>query len=171
MYTRHDSPVGPLLLAGDGVGLKIIGFASGKSRVEPGAEWEERREAFADAVLQLDEYFAGTRREFQLRLAPDGTTFQMQVWQTLTRIPYGETWSYRDLATALGNVQAVRAVGLANGRNPLPIVIPCHRVIGADGSLTGYGGGLPIKTALLALERRVVSKGGQLDLLLDAHNS
>ena len=118
-------------------------------------------------MRQLDEYFAGTRREFDLPLAPDGTPFQLRVWQALQTIPYGGTWSYRELAAAVGNVQAVRAVGLANGRNPLPIVIPCHRVIGSDGSLTGYGGGLPTKRSLLALEHRVLANAGQLDLALD----
>lgn len=167
IYARHESPVGPLLLAGDGVVLKVIGFDAGKGRVDPGTGWQECRDAFPDVMRQLDEYFAGTRREFELSLAPDGTPFQLRVWQALQTIPYGETWSYRELAAAVGNVQAVRAVGLANGRNPLPIVVPCHRVIGSDGSLTGYGGGLPTKRALLALEHRVLAKAGQLDLALD----
>ena len=167
IYARHESPVGPLLLAGDGVALKVIGFSEGKGRVDVQAGWQERRDAFADAIRQLDEYFAGARRDFELPLAPDGTPFQLRVWQALLAIPYGATWSYRELAAAVGNVQAVRAVGLANGRNPLPIVIPCHRVIGSDGSLTGYGGGLATKRALLALEHRVLANAGQLDLALD----
>ncbi len=166
IVARHDSPVGPLLLAGDGVSLQIIGFQSGKGRVTASASWHERPDAFPDVRRQLDEYFAGTRRTFDFPLAPAGTPFQLQVWEALLQIPYGETWSYRQLAAAVGNVQAVRAVGLANGRNPLPIVIPCHRVIGSNGSLTGYGGGLATKQALLALERRWVSNGGQLDLWL-----
>jgi len=167
IYARHESPVGPLLLAGDGVALKVIGFSAGKGRVDADAAWQERRDAFVEVMRQLDEYFAGTRRDFDLPLAPEGTPFQLRVWQALQTIPYGKTWSYRELAAAVGNVQAVRAVGLTNGRNPLPIVIPCHRVIGSDGSLTGYGGGLPTKRALLALERRVLANAGQLDLALD----
>ena len=105
-----------------------------------------------EAAQQLREYFAGRRREFSLPLAPQGTAFQQQVWQALQRIPYGHTWSYAELARHIGRPQATRAVGAANGRNPIPILIPCHRVIGADGSLVGFGGGLPTKVALLRLE-------------------
>ena len=119
----------------------------------PEVDWIENREAFTQEATELREYFAGERREFSLRLAPQGTPFQQRVWKALCRIPYGETWSYGQLASQIGKPSASRAVGLANGRNPLPIVIPCHRVIGANGSLTGYGGGLPIKRHLLALER------------------
>jgi O-6-methylguanine DNA methyltransferase len=115
------------------------------------------------AARQLHEYFDGTRRDFDLPLAPEGTAFQCEVWRTLATIPYGQTWSYRDLAHAIGKPAAVRAVGAANGRNPLPIVLPCHRVIGADGSLTGFGGGLPIKAALLRLEGALPT-GGSGDL-------
>ena len=109
--------------------------------------------AFDDVTSQLTEYFAGTRTRFELPLAPEGTPFQQRVWKALLDIPYGETISYGELAARLGSRSASRAVGLANGSNPLPIVIPCHRVIGANGKLTGYGGGLPIKERLLALER------------------
>ena len=105
-----------------------------------------------EARRQLDDYFAGTRRDFDLPLSPRGTEFQRNVWRTLAAIPYGSTWSYRDLAQRIGRPAAMRAVGAANGRNPLPIVLPCHRVIGADGSLTGFGGGLPTKAFLLRLE-------------------
>ena len=110
------------------------------------------------------EYFAGTRRDFDLPLAPQGTAFQMQVWRMLATIPFGDTWSYRDLAHAIGKPDAMRAVGAANGRNPLPIVLPCHRVIGADGSLPGFGGGLPIREALLRLEAALPAQrsGGDL---------
>src|SRR6185295_10503338 len=108
---------------------------------------------FEDVVAQLNEYFAGTRRQFELPLAPAGTPFQQRVWAALLDIPYGQTISYGELASRIGQKSASRAVGLANGSNPLPIVIPCHRVIGANGKLTGYGGGLPIKERLLALER------------------
>jgi methylated-DNA-[protein]-cysteine S-methyltransferase len=166
IYARHESPVGPLLLAGDGVALKVIGFSEGKGRVDRDPRWRRDPRALAEAARQLDEYFAGTRRAFDLRLAPSGTPFQLSVWRELQTIPYGDTWSYRDLAIALGNGLAVRAVGLANGRNPIPIVVPCHRVIGSDGSLTGFGGGLEAKRYLLDLERRVAHPAAQqLDLL------
>jgi len=109
---------------------------------------------FNDTISQLDSYFAGGLKQFDLPLAPEGTPFQLKVWQRLCEIPYGETMSYGELARRIGNPNASRAVGLANGANPIPIVIPCHRVIGSNGKLTGYGGGLPIKEKLLALERR-----------------
>jgi methylated-DNA-[protein]-cysteine S-methyltransferase len=148
-----DSPVGPLLLAGDDCGLRCIEFVESSRSRRPGADWIDDAAAFEQPAAELREYFAGERREFTLRLAPQGTPFQRRVWQELGLIPYGETWSYGELASRIGQPSASRAVGLANGRNPLPIVIPCHRVIGANGSLTGYGGGLPIKQRLLALER------------------
>lgn len=154
-----DSPVGELLLAGDAAGLRLVVFPSAKGRIEPEADWEEDNDAFEDARRQLDEYFQGRRREFRLKLAPTGTRFQLDVLDALQEIPYGETRSYRDIAKRIGKPQAMRAVGAANGRNPLPIIIPCHRVIGADGSLTGFGGGLDTKRFLLDLER-----GGQLRL-------
>ena len=108
---------------------------------------------FEAAIAELREYFAGERRTFTVPLAPAGTPFQLRVWRALLEIPYGETTSYGELAQRLGQPTASRAVGLANGSNPIPVIIPCHRVIGANGSLTGYGGGLPIKQRLLALER------------------
>jgi methylated-DNA-[protein]-cysteine S-methyltransferase len=117
---------------------------------EPG--WVRDDDALAEAVHQLREYFAGRRTEFELALRPRGTEFQQRVWSLLREIPYGATTTYGALALELGNPRSVRAVGLANGRNPLPIVVPCHRVIGADGSLVGFGGGLERKRALLALE-------------------
>ena len=119
-------------------------------RALPG--WRHHPGAFAAALAQLREYFAGERRSFQLSLAPAGTPFQQAVWSALRAIPYGETVSYGELALQLGRPGSARAVGLANGTNPLPIIVPCHRVIGADGSLTGFGGGLGIKRALLSLE-------------------
>lgn len=152
LYRYIDSPIGQLLLAGDDAGLKIIGFASGKGRVDPGRLWREDARCFIDVEIQLREYFAGQRREFELRLAPVGTDFQQAVWRALQTIAYGETRSYLDIAVQIERPRAVRAVGAANGRNPLPIVIPCHRVIGSDGSLTGFGGGLDTKQYLLALE-------------------
>jgi methylated-DNA-[protein]-cysteine S-methyltransferase len=114
--------------------------------------WQRHDRAFVDVATQLKEYFEGRRREFELPLAPEGTPFQLRVWNALLEIPYGETISYGELAARIGDRSASRAVGLANGSNPLPIVIPCHRVIGSNGKLTGYGGGLPIKERLLALE-------------------
>jgi methylated-DNA-[protein]-cysteine S-methyltransferase len=144
------------LLVGTGDALTAIRLPSERQRDDVGREpgWIEQAAPFREAVRQLDEYFAGTRRRFDLPLAPAGTPFQQRVWQGLTEIPYGETISYAELARRIGRPAAVRAVGAANGRNPLAIVVPCHRVIGSDGRLVGYGGGLPVKAALLELERR-----------------
>lgn len=152
-YRYMESPVGRLLLAGDGEGLRAVLFQQGPKAAEPEADWEFDAAALGEAVEQLEAYFAGSRREFALPLAPRGTAFQLRVWEELQRIGYGETISYVELATRVGNPKASRAVGLANGQNPISIIIPCHRVIGANGKLTGYGGGLPIKEALLRLER------------------
>ena len=164
-YRLVDSPVGRLLLARDDEGLRLIQFAGPPdvgadlkvapyARSEPASSWQWADEAaFADVTAQLEEYFAGYRRQFTLPLAPEGTPFQQRVWKALLDIPYGETISYGELAARIGQRSASRAVGLANGSNPLPIVIPCHRVIGSNGKLTGYGGGLPVKQQLLALER------------------
>ncbi len=158
-YRYFDTAVGRLLLARDGSGLRLINFQNGRRRHDPDPQWHERADAFDDVVSQLREYFTGQRQQFELMLPPEGTPFQQRVWRTLLDIPYGATISYAQLAARIGLPTASRAVGLANGSNPLPIVIPCHRVIGADGKLTGYGGGLPIKERLLALEcgaRRLV---------------
>jgi methylated-DNA-[protein]-cysteine S-methyltransferase len=149
-----DSPVGALLLAGHREALTRVHFQAGPHPLRPRPEWVPDAGPFAHVRSQLEEYFAGTRRVFRLRLAPTGTPFQLAVWQALRQIPYGQTTAYGELARRLGHAQAARAVGLANGSNPLPIIVPCHRVIGADGSLTGFGGGLYIKRALLALEGR-----------------
>jgi methylated-DNA-[protein]-cysteine S-methyltransferase len=154
MYWHQiESPIGTLLLAGDGMRMRLIHFQSGPHARKPAAEWVRNPVPFAAAVSQLAEYFEGRRCTFELPLAPRGTEFQQTVWAALRRIPYGETLSYGELARRIGRPHASRAVGLANGANPLPIVVPCHRVIGADGSLTGFGGGLDIKRKLLALER------------------
>jgi methylated-DNA-[protein]-cysteine S-methyltransferase len=153
-FTDIDSPVGRLRLAADGDRLHVLAFLDGKEHSEPPAGWREDKAALATAIEQLRAYFAGELREFTLPLAPDGTSFQLRVWNELTRIPYGETISYRELADRIGNPKACRAVGLANGSNPIAIIVPCHRVIGANGKLTGYGGGLPVKEKLLALESR-----------------
>ena len=152
-YCMYDSPVGPLLLAADEVALVAIEFPTSRHPVVRGADWVEGDNAvLAQARVQLGEYFAGNRTAFDLPLGPRGTEFQRGVWQALASIPYGETVSYAQLASRVGKPSAMRAVGAANGRNPLPIVLPCHRVIGADGSLTGFGGGLPTKQFLLELE-------------------
>jgi methylated-DNA-[protein]-cysteine S-methyltransferase len=149
-----DGPAGQLVLAGDRERLHVLAFTSGMRPFTIDPSWQPDREGVLGGVRkELDAYFAGRLRVFKTRLAFDGTPFQRQVWEELCRIPYGETISYMELAKRLGNPKAVRAVGLANGANPIAIIVPCHRVIGANGSLTGYGGGLPIKKALLALER------------------
>jgi methylated-DNA-[protein]-cysteine S-methyltransferase len=152
-YTYMDSPVGRLLLAGDEAGLRLIGFSTGRMARGADPDWQRSEEPFGVVVRQLAEYFAGARRSFDLPLAPDVTEFQARVLAALQAIPYGETRSYRDVAIAIGNPRAVRAVGGANASNPLPIVIPCHRVIGSGGGLTGFGGGMETKRYLLDLER------------------
>jgi methylated-DNA-[protein]-cysteine S-methyltransferase len=152
-YTHFDSPIGRLLLTADGT--ELTGLYMEISRKSPATEgWVEDGTVapLSETVRQLAEYFAGARREFDLPLRLQGTAFQQRVWRELTEIPYGETWSYGQLAVRINKPSASRAVGLANGRNPISILVPCHRVIGADGSLTGYGGGLERKQWLLAHE-------------------
>jgi methylated-DNA-[protein]-cysteine S-methyltransferase len=158
-YTTMESPVGPLLLAGDAHGLRSVSFEKSKraERVQP--EWKEDKAPFTEVIRQLRAYFGGKLKEFDVLLALEGTEFQLAVWRSLQTIPYGETISYGQLAQRIGNPRAVRAVGLANGCNPIPIIVPCHRVIGSNGSLTGFGGGLANKKKLLALE------SGQMRLL------
>lgn len=151
-YCYLDTPVGELLLAGDEEALCLIGFPQGKMRHDPEADWIYNEAPFDAAISQLTEYFAGERHSFDLPLQLNGTEFQMDVLQELQKIPYGETTSYGDIAQRIGRPKAVRAVGAANGRNPIPIVVPCHRVIGSGGALTGFGGGLDTKEALLRLE-------------------
>ena len=160
-YTYLDTPIGTLLIAGDGEAVKRIEFPkNGKAR-QPDEDWtESSRGPVGQAAKQLREYFAGKRDDFDLPLAPEGTEFQRTVWRNLQDIPYGETISYGELAKRVGNPKASRAVGAANGQNPIPIVIPCHRVIGANGKLTGFGGGLPTKEALLALETKQLKFAG-----------
>ena len=153
-YTQMESPVGPLLLVADDAGLREILFVNGTHHAKPNPEWSEDEAPVKETMRQLRAYFAGKLERFDLPLAPQGTPFQLDVWRRLCEIPYGETISYGELARKIGNPNASRAVGLANGSNPIPIVIPCHRVIGSNGKLTGYGGGLPIKEKLLALERK-----------------
>ena len=158
-YRWLDSPFGRLLISGDDTGLRSIFFDREGRRCTPGSDWIRDDASHAEAVRQLGAYFEGRLKEFDLALAPHGTEFQLEVWRALVEIPYGETASYAEIAARIGRPEAVRAVGAANGANPLPIVVPCHRVIGADGSLTGYGGGLDLKASLLALERAVTRPG------------
>jgi len=158
--TTVESPCGPLLCVVDEAGAVVrIEFVKGRESQRitewlrtAGAEIVEDASRTAEVRRQLAEYFAGERREFDLRLAPEGTPFERAVWAELARIPFGETRSYGEIARTLGRPDAARAVGRANGANPIPIVVPCHRVIGADGSLTGFGGGLDVKARLLELE-------------------
>jgi len=152
LYHYHTTSIGELLLAGDGNHLSLLGFPNGKMQRRHEPDWTKDRGPFVEASVQLDAYFAGELKEFDLPLKPKGTAFQESVWQVLTEIPYGETWSYGQLATNIGNPKASRAVGAANGVNPIPVIIPCHRVIGASGKLTGFGGGIETKQFLLELE-------------------
>ena len=151
-YCYTDSPLGKLLLAGDFNGLSHIGFQYGPEPVFPENEWRRDAAYFVNAIVQLKEYFAGKRSQFCLRLNPAGSPFQLKVLEALTRVPYGETASYADIARMVKNPRAVRAVGSANRKNPLPIVIPCHRIIGSNGRLTGFNGGLERKEWLLEHE-------------------
>lgn len=153
-YSIMDSPVGRLTLAGTRDTLHVIRFAAGAKAGGANADWERYDEPFRRAKRELGEYFDGRRRHFDLPFEPHGTAFQCAVLDALVEIPYGETRSYKEIAEALGKPKAVRAVGGANGSNPIPIIIPCHRVIGSDGTLTGFGGGLDTKRFLLDLERR-----------------
>lgn len=152
------SPLGDLTLRASDTGLRRIAFVGEDDRRiwrrQPAATTSDAERIIDDAVEQLGEYFAGLRRDFDLSLEPVGTEFQVAVWWALARVPYGTTISYATQAAWVGRPSATRAVGGANGTNPLPIVLPCHRVVGADGSLTGYGGGLWRKTWLLGLEHR-----------------
>ena len=156
IYTTMDSPIGELTLTGDGSALTGLYM---ERRERPGADWVRGDASFREARRQMEAYFAGELTAFDLPLAPSGTPFQEKVWMALRTIPYGTTASYREIAIQVGNPTAVRAVGAANGRNPISIIVPCHRVIGANGSLTGYGGGMERKQWLLDLEARVLAAG------------
>ncbi|HEX8802980.1 MAG TPA: methylated-DNA--[protein]-cysteine S-methyltransferase [Acidimicrobiales bacterium] len=155
-YDLVPSPIGDLLLVGDGTALTGLYLPGQRDRPDPAAMaaagWAGAPAPFAAAAEQLGAYFAGERTAFELPLAPPGTAFQRAVWGHLVTVPYGAVTTYAAIAAALGRPRAVRAVGAANGRNPIPIVIPCHRVVGSDGSLTGYGGGVDRKRELLDLE-------------------
>tara|TARA_B110000037_G_scaffold194802_1_gene230788 strand:+ start:274 stop:774 length:501 start_codon:yes stop_codon:yes gene_type:complete len=151
-YHYHTTAIGELLLAGNGIHLSLLGFPSGKMQRRHEPDWTKDGAPFDEACVQLDAYFAGELKNFDLQLMPKGTAFQELVWQALTEIPYGETWSYGQLAADIEKPGASRAVGAANGVNPIPVIIPCHRVIGASGKLTGFGGGIETKQFLLELE-------------------
>jgi methylated-DNA-[protein]-cysteine S-methyltransferase len=156
IYTIVDSPIGELLLVGDGERLHCLSMQGGRRPVAIDPRWERDDSAFAEVRSQLTEYFDGRRREFDVPLGLVGNEFELRVWEALCRIPYGETVSYGEIAREIGAPSAARAVGLANGRNPVAVIVPCHRVIGADGGLTGYGGGLERKRLLLDLESGVL---------------
>lgn len=151
-WTTIASPIGDLLAVRDEIGLTQLQLPQGKRPQRVDAAWTRDDAAFADVRSELAEYFAGERRTFTVPLHPAGTPFQQRVWAALADIPYGETTSYGKTAVAIGSPTASRAVGLANGQNPIPVIVPCHRVVGANGSLTGYGGGLDAKRWLLAHE-------------------
>lgn len=153
-YATFDSPVGPLVVTSDGDAVTGLSLPENGTAAPTAPDWvrDESLPVLQAAAAQLAEYFAGSRKEFSLPLAPKGTDFQRRAWEQLQRIPYGATISYGEQARRLGNPSAMRAVGQANGRNPIAIIIPCHRVIGANGTLTGFGGGLCMKETLLRLE-------------------
>jgi methylated-DNA-[protein]-cysteine S-methyltransferase len=159
LYTLEDSPIGKLLLVGDGEALHGLYMQDGRTPIKTRRDWKRRDGAFAAAREQLGEYFAGTRTTFDLPLVQNGDAFQTLVWAELQRIPYGATVSYGHVAREIARPDAARAVGPANAQNPIAVIVPCHRVIGADGSLTGYGGGLERKRLLLELEQGVLSLG------------
>ena len=147
-----DIPIGKIMLVGTRSHLRRVILQTGKKAGPPDPAWRASEAPFREALRQLREYFSGTRKRFELSLAPQGTPFQRKVWGELRAIPYGETRTYGEIARRLGKAGASRAVGAAYGSNPLSIVVPCHRVIGSNGTLTGFGGGLPVKAALLKLE-------------------
>lgn len=153
-YWFHRSPLGSLLLVGHNGILEQLHFPNQKVQHLIADDWIETSAPFTAAILQLDQYFDGTRHEFDVPLAPRGTSFQRNVWQALQNIPFGRTASYSDIATIVGNPKGCRAVGMANAKNPIPIIIPCHRVIGKNGTLTGFGGGIETKQFLLDLEQK-----------------
>ena len=151
-YTYMQSAVGQLLLAGEGNVLHYLSFPTGKMTLSPASDWTFNRLAFKPIRRQIEAYFAGECKQFDIAIAPFGTKFQMQVLRALQHIPYGQTRSYKDIAKAIERPKAMRAVGAANRRNPIPLIIPCHRVIGANGSLIGFAGGEDTKAFLLRLE-------------------
>jgi methylated-DNA-[protein]-cysteine S-methyltransferase len=161
-YCYMDTPLGLLLLAGCKNALRMVSFPRGEQARKPHPDWIADADMFADAKRELDDYFAGTLTEFKTPMIGEGTDFQKSVWEALCRVPFGELASYGDIAKSLGKPGAARAVGGANNANPIPIIIPCHRIIGADNSLTGFGGGLPTKQFLLDHEARYAVIEGRL---------
>ncbi len=155
-YCYCESPIGKMLLVGTNGVLEELHFPKATEHIAIPAEWQKDEACFGETLRQLQQYFAGDRQEFDLRISPKGSPFQERVWQELCQIPYGATASYGAIAEKIGNPKACRAVGMANSKNPIPIIIPCHRIIGKDGSLTGFGGGLVVKKQLLDLERRIL---------------
>lgn len=151
-FDEFSTPIGKLRIAVDMDGLRYVLFENNKYEPSHRGDWRRDRSATQEAREELMQYFAGERQTFEVKLSMAGTDFQKRTWRALASIPYGTTWSYAALAIQVGSPKAVRAVGSANGRNPLPIVLPCHRVIGSDGTLTGFGGGLPTKRWLLEHE-------------------
>jgi methylated-DNA-[protein]-cysteine S-methyltransferase len=156
-YATVQSPIGELFLAGDGDALGILYMSDANDYSDAYAGRTRDEAALRPVIDQLRAYFAGDLQQFDLRLSPSGTEFQREVWDALNTIPYGETRSYGEIAAQIGKPKAARAVGMANNRNPIAVIVPCHRVIGANGSLTGYGGGLGRKELLLELERGVLA--------------
>lgn len=152
-YSYMESPLGNLLLAGHTGVLLCLGFPDRSVARQPESGWLRRNALFAPVKQQIDEYLEGKRTQFDLSIEPQGSDFQRAVWQAMLDIPYGETRSYGELAKVIGRPSASRAVGAAAGRNPIPLIVPCHRVIGSDGGLVGFGGGIPTKKYLLALEQ------------------
>jgi methylated-DNA-[protein]-cysteine S-methyltransferase len=159
LYTNFESPIGELLAVGDGRALHGLYMQAGRTAIDVRAEWQSADEAFDEVRAQLADYFAGRRTTFDLPLAMAGSPFQRRVWRALQEIPYGETTSYGEIARRVGVPSGPRAVGVANGQNPVAVIVPCHRVVGTDGSLTGYGGGLERKRLLLELEAGVLPLG------------
>ncbi|MDX1301581.1 MAG: methylated-DNA--[protein]-cysteine S-methyltransferase [Photobacterium sp.] len=152
VYTHYQSPIGRVTIQANDEGLLGAWFQTQTTQPDNLGKLDSEHPVLKQAVSEFQEYFAGTRQRFEVPLAATGTEFQQKVWQTLTTIPFGTTWSYQDLANAIGNPKAVRAVGLANGKNPISIIVPCHRVIGKNGKLTGYAGGIEQKEGLLKHE-------------------
>lgn len=170
-YTTVDSPIGELLLVGDGRALSGLYMQEGRRPMSVASDWRRDDDAFRDASRQLSEYFDGRRTRFGLALVMRGSAFQRRVWQALQDIPYGETITYGELARRIGQPSAARAVGLANGSNPISVIVPCHRVIGSNGALTGYGGGLVRKRLLLDLERAATRPNLAIEALGTTRNA
>lgn len=154
-YSQYSSPAGKIILTQENKHLTGLWFEGEKHSASIDPSWKRDEAAFKSIQQQLDAYFAGKLQRFDVSCKVSGTPFQERVWKALSKIPYGQTWSYSEIAASIGNPKAVRAVGTANGRNPISIIVPCHRVIGADGTLTGYGGGLKAKAWLLKLEKAI----------------